>query len=153
VLNCDGSGIMNVRQPGKRDVVEDIIPPQPCLLMLRPNARPTKKLRTRTINLAPHEAQHANLRFASFSEVGPSGCEVCFTPANGHRRLDRSGPKSAKAGSRQRYSITSSARASRAGDMSIPSCLAVLRLMTSSNLVGCITGSSEGFSPFKMRPT
>src|SRR5262245_37259997 len=35
------------------------------------------------------------------------------------------------------HSITSSARASRAGEMSKPSALAVLRLTTSSNFVGC----------------
>ena len=35
------------------------------------------------------------------------------------------------------HSITSSARASSVGGISIPSALAVLRLMTSSNLVGC----------------
>ena len=34
------------------------------------------------------------------------------------------------------YSITSSARASRVGGISIPSAFAVLRLITSSNLVG-----------------
>ena len=49
------------------------------------------------------------------------------------------------------YSITSSARVSRAGGTSIPSCPAVLRLMTNSNLVGCTIGSSEGFSPLRMR--
>ena len=33
-----------------------------------------------------------------------------------------------------------------------PSALAVLRLMTSSNFVGCMTGRSPGFSPLRMRP-
>ena len=36
-----------------------------------------------------------------------------------------------------RYSITSSARASSIGGMVRPSALAVLRLMTRSNFVGC----------------
>src|SRR5947209_14500373 len=40
------------------------------------------------------------------------------------------------------YSITSSARASSVGGTSRPSALAVLRLMTSSNFVGCSTGRS-----------
>jgi len=31
--------------------------------------------------------------------------------------------------------------------------LAVLRLITSSNFVGCSTGRSAGFAPFKMRST
>src|SRR5262249_14913125 len=51
------------------------------------------------------------------------------------------------------YSITSSARASSAGGMVRPIALAVLRLITSSNLVGCSTERSPGFSPFRMRPT
>ena len=50
------------------------------------------------------------------------------------------------------HSITSSARASSVGGISRPSALAVLRLMTSSNLVGCTTGRSAGFSPLRIRP-
>jgi hypothetical protein len=52
-----------------------------------------------------------------------------------------------------RYSITSSARASSVGGISRPSVFAVLRLMTSSNLVGCITGKSAGLSPLRILPT
>jgi hypothetical protein len=51
------------------------------------------------------------------------------------------------------YSITSSARASTVGGTSSPSALAVLRLITNSNLVGAWTGSSAGFAPFRMRST
>src|SRR5262249_45129476 len=51
------------------------------------------------------------------------------------------------------HSITSSARARILSGTSMPSALAVLRLMMSSNLVGCITGSSEGLSPLRIRPT
>jgi hypothetical protein len=51
------------------------------------------------------------------------------------------------------YSITSSARASSVGGTSRPSAFAVLRLMTSSNLVGCITGKSAGLSPLRILPT
>src|SRR6516165_8568488 len=50
------------------------------------------------------------------------------------------------------HSITSSARASSVGGTDRPSSFAVCRLMTSSNLVDCITGRSAGFAPFKMRP-
>src|SRR5215813_833469 len=35
--------------------------------------------------------------------------------------------------------------------MARPSTLAVLMLMTNSNLVGCITGSSEGLAPWRIR--
>ena len=51
------------------------------------------------------------------------------------------------------HSITSSARASSVGGTSRPRDFAVLRLMTSSNLVGCMTGSSAGLAPLRMRPT
>src|SRR5438309_11701467 len=50
------------------------------------------------------------------------------------------------------HSITSSARASSVDGTSIPSAWAVCRLMTNSNVVGCITGRSDGFSPLRMRP-
>src|SRR5262245_28523704 len=50
------------------------------------------------------------------------------------------------------HSITSSARASSVGGISRPSALAVARLMTNSNLVGCITGRSDGLAPLRMRP-
>ena len=52
----------------------------------------------------------------------------------------------------QLYSITSSASASRLSGIDRPSALAVLRLMTNSNLVGCTTGKSAGFSPLRIRP-
>jgi hypothetical protein len=45
------------------------------------------------------------------------------------------------------YSITWSARVSSVGGTSRPSALAVIRLMTRSNLVGCSTGRSAGFAP------
>ena len=43
------------------------------------------------------------------------------------------------------HSITSSARESSEGGTVNPSALAVLRLMTNSNFVGCWTGRSEVF--------
>src|SRR6185369_12428083 len=51
------------------------------------------------------------------------------------------------------HSITSSARASSVGGISRPRALAVLRLTTSSYLVGACTGRSAGFSPLRMRST
>ena len=56
-------------------------------------------------------------------------------------------------GKRQSYSITSSARASKVGGTSRPSAFAVLRLITSSYLVGACTGKSAGLSPLRMRST
>jgi len=49
--------------------------------------------------------------------------------------------------------ITSSANASRRGRTSMPSDLAVLRLITNSTLVGCRTGRSAGFMPLRTLPT
>src|SRR5437879_628881 len=51
------------------------------------------------------------------------------------------------------HSITASARASTASGTSMPSALAVFRLITSSYLVGACTGRSAGFSPLRMRST
>ena len=47
---------------------------------------------------------------------------------------------------RANYSINSSARASSVGEMVMQSAFAVLRLMTSSNFVGCSTGKSAGLA-------
>ena len=51
------------------------------------------------------------------------------------------------------YSSTSSAVASRVGGRVMPSALAVVRLMTSSNLVGCSTGMSAGLAPLRILST
>ena len=51
------------------------------------------------------------------------------------------------------YSITSSARASNIGGTLRPSAVAVLRLITSSYLVGFCTGRSAAFTPLRMRST
>src|SRR5262249_13302917 len=48
------------------------------------------------------------------------------------------------------YSITSSATVSSTGGISRPSAFAVFRLITSSNLVGCSTGNSEGLVPLSI---
>ena len=50
------------------------------------------------------------------------------------------------------HSITSSARGSSDCGTVRPSILAVFRLITNSNLVGCKTGKSEGFSPLRILP-
>jgi len=71
-----------------------------------------------------------------------------------HTRTSRFVPfRGAQCPPGQSYSITSSARASSCGGTVRPSAFAVFRLMVSSNLVGCITGKSAGFSPLRMRLT
>src|SRR3954468_10956725 len=59
-----------------------------------------------------------------------------------------SATKSANSGSLS-YSITSSATFSTLAGTVRPNVLAVFRLMTNSNLVGCNTGRSAGFSPLR----
>src|SRR5262249_46003989 len=51
------------------------------------------------------------------------------------------------------HSVTSSARNRIEVGTSRPSALAVLRLITSSYLVGACTGRSAGFAPLRMRST
>src|SRR5712671_1228078 len=51
------------------------------------------------------------------------------------------------------HSITSSARCCKNHGTSSPSAFAVLRLMTSSNFVGCSTGRSAGLAPLKILST
>ena len=65
--------------------------------------------------------------------TGIAGC--CARAASGHAAA---APPSSVMNSRRSHSITSSARASSDGGISRPSALAVLRLITSSNLVGCL---------------
>jgi hypothetical protein len=67
-------------------------------------------------------------------------------------------PLSANSGLMQRskvscHSITSSALASNVGGMFRPSAFATLRLITSFKRVGCSTGRSAGFAPFKILST
>ena len=50
----------------------------------------------------------------------------------------------------QGYLITLSARPSTLCGMVTPICFAVLRLITSSNFVGCCTGRSAGLAPFRI---
>src|SRR5262249_61595237 len=50
------------------------------------------------------------------------------------------------------HSITSSAMASSEGGTVRPNMRAVVLLMTSSNLVDCITGKSPGLAPLITRP-
>jgi hypothetical protein len=52
-----------------------------------------------------------------------------------------------------RYSITSSARSKNNSEIVSPSAFAVLRLMTSSNFVGCRIGKAAGLAPLRIRPT
>ena len=50
------------------------------------------------------------------------------------------------------HSMTSSASESRLSEILTPSAFAVVRLMTNSNFVDCITGRSAGFAPLRIWP-
>src|SRR5262245_45595203 len=100
----------------------------------------------------PSECRHGRLG------TGRSGVKI---PDHWHRLLcARRDRPSRRRAAEQRdelaagtHSITSSARASRVGGTSRPSALAVIKLITRSNLVGCSTGRSEGFDPCKILST
>src|SRR4051794_468642 len=62
------------------------------------------------------------------------------------------GARAMASGSSRGYSITSSARAKIVCGIETPSEFAVLRLITSSYLVGSITGKSGGRAPLKIFP-
>src|SRR5262245_35757580 len=94
--------------------------------------------------------------------IGPV-CNISALPPESRRRSGhRFAPLSARSrpeqvqhirsGNRD-YSITSLARASTDTGTSMPSDFAVLRLISSSYLVGACTGRSAGFSPLRMRLT
>jgi len=79
---------------------------------------------------------------------------VRFTPESCRdRRPIATAEKGQKLPSSLGYSITSSAMARSVGGTVRPKVLAVLRLITNSNLVGACTGRSAGFSPLRMRST
>src|SRR5438045_355992 len=80
-------------------------------------------------------------RVGSFPGLGPRNRDVRFASINGHHQLDLTRPKSAN---RRHHSITWSARSRNELAIVSPIVFAVLRLMTSSNLVGCSTGKSAG---------
>src|SRR5262245_55296966 len=86
----------------------------------------------------------AYVRFALIATELPCRSNPPLRARSGHEQMQQK---------QCAYSITSSARASRVGGISRPSALAVLRLMTSSYLVGAWTGRSAGFSPLRMRST
>ena len=99
-----------------------------------------------------------NERFDSRPNVQETASYRLNQPDHGHRRLLR--PRHHRPRSRstteQRdefapsHSITSSARASIAGGILTPSDFAALRLIVSSNLVGCSTGKSAAFAPLNI---
>ena len=93
-----------------------------------------------------------NVRFGSKADICAAITHVRFTPESGLLQCTSACPLCAKSRHRATYSITWSARPRRVGGMVRLSALAVLRLTTSSNVVGCTTGRSAGLAPFRIRP-
>src|SRR5262249_48840342 len=88
--------------------------------------------------------------------VGRRSDDAKFAPPSEHvphSRSSRTGNTSKRDELAPPHSITSFACARSAGGTAMPRALAVLRLITSSNLVGACTGISAGFSPLRMRST
>jgi hypothetical protein len=92
----------------------------------------------------------------SRAPVSTNSPDVRSTPISDAIADIAAAPLSAKPGLMHRskqhiYSITSSAVATSDGGTVRPSAFAVLKLITSSYLVGACTGRSAGFSPLSMR--
>ena len=90
----------------------------------------------------------ANVRFGSKADILMCRADVRFTPKSRHRRAQVACPLCAKSTyamqQKMSYSISSLARCRNDSGIVSPIALAVVRLMTRSNLVGCPTGRSAG---------
>jgi len=143
-------------------------PPKPQFLLAPQSAQPRAMIRSRPrVGCLLHRATlphcYGKMRLGS-DEIG-STLRIRVSarfPLSRHLQTYRCGALSDAVGSgadacgaanREPYSITSSARTSNVGGTSRPSALAVLRLMTSSYLVGACTGRSAGLAPLRMRST
>src|SRR5206468_4227925 len=74
-------------------------------------------------------------------------------PLSGKRRCEEHQTRASEERAPVHHSISSSARRSSDGGIVRPRALAVLRLITSSNLVGCSTGRSPGLAPLRILST
>ena len=100
------------------------------------------------------------VRFGSFTTDAVEATRACMSAVARKRTSSRSSryvrlvPEAAVSNHSNQhiYSITSSASESRLSEIFTPSALAVLLLITNSDLVDCSTGSSAGFAPRRMRP-
>jgi len=81
----------------------------------------------------------------------PTACDR--GTGEGDRRSLVCHSEAGRVGRARAYSMSWSARPSTDGGIVSPSSFAVLRLITSSNLVGCWTGRSAGFAPLRILST
>ena len=100
----------------------------------------------------------AEVRSGAFASFRQRSGHFRSAPINGRHQTCPVGPVGATTGLMQRsksqsYSISSSAMLSKFVGTVRPSVLAVPRLMTSSNFVGCSMGKAAGLAPFKILST
>ena len=93
-----------------------------------------------------------HVRFGSKADIGLSPIDVRYSPKSGHGRVLAECPLCAKSG-HQPHSINSSASDRNDAGTVNPSALAMVRLMTNSNLVSRSIGRSAGLAPLRIRPT
>ena len=156
-LAASAAGVPPARRSRRPDGGPDR-PPVPAVDRID---RPPSDIRSRRSGPRRSRASFRPLRNAATRCAAVAGRRAAEEPDHRHRRLlraRRERPRGRRAAEQRDelaplHSITSSARASSVGGTSRPSALAVLRLITSSYLVGACTGRSAGFSPLRMRST
>ena len=108
---------------------------------------------SRNIAISARMSSGDDVRFGSKADIKPLNHNVRFAPESGHQAVSPRCPLCANSGHWSLHSITSSASARMRSGIARPSAFAVLTLSTNSNPVDCITGSSAGFSPLRIRAT
>jgi hypothetical protein len=134
------------------DRVSDSQKPPKCHLLSRRRARP-EPMQRQTVPLASRRADIAvrawaiDWRVRAIGSVDITACQGRVTQTNNDVAYGPLGDIV------EGYSITSSASICVEVGISMPSALAVLTLMMKSNLDGCSTGISPGFSPRRILST
>jgi Asp-tRNA(Asn)/Glu-tRNA(Gln) amidotransferase A subunit family amidase len=111
------------------------------------------------LHLRAEPATHEGLPSATCSTPGQESSQVRSAQSARsyegieHRRIRAPRRGVGRVGRARGYSMTWSARTKSDCGIVRPSALAVLRLMTSSNLVGCSMGKSAAFAPFRILST
>jgi hypothetical protein len=94
--------------------------------------------------------KNRNVRCGSQADMPWSNRDVRFTPESGHPSASSRCQLCAKSRHQRAHSTRSSAMESTLGGIVSPSALAVVRLIVSSNFVGCWTGRSDGLAPLRI---
>ena len=106
--------------------------------------------------MAPNRTQTRSGSMSQLGQTRTSGCAIgksALPPSTDMRRLLRHVRFVPTGDIAPFHSINSSARSCISREIVRPSAFAVLKLITSSYLVGACTGRLPGFSPFRMRST